>query len=428
NYSSQVGFVTIGVTITGKNLPIDLVTIDNYFVTPVVTANEGFELDVLFTNRAANVVNNIDVEVQVGDLPAETVNIVLQQPIGFNGQSVFTLTGLAYPNPSKRIDVKATITKVNGNDNTSNENVLQTAVAVVDPAKSFERNVVIEEFTGIWCGYCPVGIVAMDYIRENNNNHRYIPVAVHYDDALSAVSFSKVVSNYCGGSVPSAVLNRWQDSYPSLDYGLMDDIEFMAAIPAISTVNASAVFDAENRTITVDTETQFTFDYTDGDQNFILSYAITEDNVGPYQQHNYYTGTNEVPGWGNRGEYFSMMYFDVARQLDKYSGIAGSIPASIKSGETYKFSHTINATKAINDFNNCNVVVYLTNVKSGVIENACWLTKDNNYSGVTEVNQESVDAAAPVEYYNLQGIRVADPSNGIFIRRQGNTTTKVMIK
>lgn len=34
----------------------------------------------------------------------------------------------------------------------------------------------------------------------------------------------------------------------------------------------------------------------------------------------------------------------------------------------------------------------------------------------------------PVEYYNLQGVRVADPSNGIFIRKQGTTTSKVIIK
>ena len=35
------------------------------------------------------------------------------------------------------------------------------------------------------------------------------------------------------------------------------------------------------------------------------------------------------------------------------------------------------------------------------------------------------DSNAPVEYYNLQGIRVANPEKGIFIRRQGNKATKV---
>lgn len=36
------------------------------------------------------------------------------------------------------------------------------------------------------------------------------------------------------------------------------------------------------------------------------------------------------------------------------------------------------------------------------------------------------DENAPVEYFNLQGIRVANPENGIFIRRQGAKATKVV--
>lgn len=43
---------------------------------------------------------------------------------------------------------------------------------------------------------------------------------------------------------------------------------------------------------------------------------------------------------------------------------------------------------------------------------------------------ENIDAAetAEVEYYNLSGLRVANPENGIFIRRQGNKVTKVLVK
>ncbi|MDE5749402.1 MAG: immune inhibitor A, partial [Duncaniella sp.] len=34
---------------------------------------------------------------------------------------------------------------------------------------------------------------------------------------------------------------------------------------------------------------------------------------------------------------------------------------------------------------------------------------------------------APAEYYNLQGIRVENPTSGLYIRRQGNTVTKVIL-
>lgn len=46
-------------------------------------------------------------------------------------------------------------------------------------------------------------------------------------------------------------------------------------------------------------------------------------------------------------------------------------------------------------------------------------------TGVAEIESSSEDA--PV-YYNLQGVRVANPENGIFIRRQGGKTTKVVIR
>ncbi len=35
---------------------------------------------------------------------------------------------------------------------------------------------------------------------------------------------------------------------------------------------------------------------------------------------------------------------------------------------------------------------------------------------------------APVEYYNLNGVRVSEPAAGIYIRRQGNNVTKVLVK
>lgn len=38
------------------------------------------------------------------------------------------------------------------------------------------------------------------------------------------------------------------------------------------------------------------------------------------------------------------------------------------------------------------------------------------------------DVNAPVEYYNLQGIRVDNPANGVYIMRQGNNVKKVLVK
>ena len=49
--------------------------------------------------------------------------------------------------------------------------------------------------------------------------------------------------------------------------------------------------------------------------------------------------------------------------------------------------------------------------------------------GQASVAIENVDADvnAPVEYYNLQGVKVVNPSNGIFIKKQGAKATKVIL-
>lgn len=49
-------------------------------------------------------------------------------------------------------------------------------------------------------------------------------------------------------------------------------------------------------------------------------------------------------------------------------------------------------------------------------------------SGVSAPGVTEADLDAPVEYFNLQGCPVANPSAGIYIRRQGTKVTKVIIK
>ena len=49
-------------------------------------------------------------------------------------------------------------------------------------------------------------------------------------------------------------------------------------------------------------------------------------------------------------------------------------------------------------------------------------------SGTTAVDNIAIDENAPVEYYNLQGVRVANPENGLYIKRQGNKAEKVLVK
>ncbi len=46
-------------------------------------------------------------------------------------------------------------------------------------------------------------------------------------------------------------------------------------------------------------------------------------------------------------------------------------------------------------------------------------------SGKSGIADVEIDANAPVEYYNLQGVRVEEPAAGLYIRRQGNNKCRI---
>lgn len=54
------------------------------------------------------------------------------------------------------------------------------------------------------------------------------------------------------------------------------------------------------------------------------------------------------------------------------------------------------------------------------------VTQTMDADGVDSISKDEVDA--PAVYFNLQGVQVANPSNGIFIKKQGDKATKVVIK
>lgn len=49
-------------------------------------------------------------------------------------------------------------------------------------------------------------------------------------------------------------------------------------------------------------------------------------------------------------------------------------------------------------------------------------------AGSSAVDEIATDTNAPVEYYNLQGVKVANPSAGIYIVKQGNKISKQVIR
>ena len=95
-----------------------------------------------------------------------------------------------------------------------------------------------------------------------------------------------------------------------------------------------------------------------------------------------------------------------ALELDTDYVLAKNSPDNLTFAEEWSGSCVLNVT----DLNNPSVIFNAEKEISGV-------------EGIeTEVNN------APAVYYNLQGVRVANAENGLFIVKKGNKVSKVFVK
>ncbi|MDE5786756.1 MAG: hypothetical protein K2H98_09510, partial [Duncaniella sp.] len=432
NATNEIGFMTVGATVRANGMPENAVSFVAIAGQPVAYEKQPVPFQFLLQNNGVNKVESITVELGIDTETPIVQTFPLNQPLGFNQILMGNIDQYAAQNPTKNGNIAMKVTAVNGVPNTSDNPSGSYPVVIVPAGKGLDRNVVIEEFTSTSCSYCPVGYTAMEQIHEECTDGTIIPVCIHVNypgrDPMVASSFNSVYYNYNNGSVPSTIVNRTYDQYPYYDE-LIELANEIKALPGIAAVTAEATLEEGTRNLTINTKTTFSFDYTDGDQYFILAYGITEDNVGPYTQNNGYSGESGVyPGnWQNQPVSVQLVYNDVARQLDRYSGVAGSIPAEIVYGEEYDYSHTLSLLNTINDFSKIHIVVYLLNRKTGAIENACVVKSPvEGDAGIAAVIAD--DSDAPVEYFNLQGIRVSEPAGGVFIRRQGGKVSKVLVR
>ncbi len=109
---------------------------------------------------------------------------------------------------------------------------------------------------------------------------------------------------------------------------------------------------------------------------------------------------------------------------------------NFQKGDTPKWNHVCidlfeNENTTVGEKFNCMIQNVTSQCVAGefnyFIDNIRISNKKLETSGVSEVVVEE-DSNAPVEFYNLQGVRVYNPENGLYIRRQGNRVSKCYVK
>ncbi len=239
---------------------------------------------------------------------------------------------------------------------------------------SFRRRVVIEEHTGIKCSYCPLGIWAIDSIKEIAPDN-VAPIAVQ---CAQLGSINLLVEDYTGALFSNGLTAypvAWIDRrYASTPTGNGNGFHFDDEASWISLFNkqlnqapeagvtVTATLSEDKTTIIAETKVRTAVDKTGLDWRVV--YALTEDSVTGYFQSNSYSGNkNYVGGWEKKPQSVEVEMNDLARGIyPNFYGEEGSLPSTMSAGvvETYSYTIEIPFTKLIGE----NTIDFVQNVKN----------------------------------------------------------------
>lgn len=428
NIASQVGFICLGATIVGERMPENQAAADYVSCIPVVSTDSPFDFSFIYHNTGVTPITEVELEYTIGNkAPVTKTFTYSNQNFGFNKFAQLNFSGASYDVASSDdVEIKVEITKVNGVENVNKTPSASTTFICINKGTGYDKNVVVEEIGGTWCGWCPRGIVIMDSIAEVFTDGTIIPVSVHTGDEMTQESWANVAA-LSGGSAPFAVINRYLPADVTTFAEVVGACKSVMLIPSIGKIAVQAESVEADHSINITTTSQFIFDFKDAANRYRIAFGITQDNVGPYKQTNYYAGgsNGEYSGWEKLPNPASTTYNDVALDLVTYSGIRNSVPNEVKAGTPYTFSYNYKLDPKV-PFDNVHVVAYLLDIRNGIVENAATV-RELAVAGVESITADD-NSNAPVEYFNLQGVRIENPANGIFIRRQGSAVSKVIIR
>ena len=299
-------------------------------------------------------------------------------------------------------NLTATVENVNGNsiDDDPSDDSQTISVNSVTPAAG--KLVIGEEATGTWCGWCPRGAVALDWMEYDYHGY-FQGIAVHNGDPMTVTDYDGAIGNFIGG-YPSGLVDRGPEIDPSNFKG--DFLQRITVAPSGTILNG-----AELNGNTLNVSLTASFDQAISG-NWALACVLIEDSVtgmsAGYSQSNSYGGGSAGPLVGPDGTdwatlpstvpFTMMVYNHVARAINP--GWDGeTINSNINAGDTYNtcFEFTLDGSW---DVQKMKIVGMLIN-NSGLIDNGSTSTiadaVNNGFNSCSNTSIENVLFDGPTQ-------------------------------
>ena len=338
--------LTIMLGVEGENLPTWAAAI-NYMIPPVVKPGDNVNVALQIANIGANTVTSIGGFTTVDDVDGQEQSVPANISAGKIGEVNLAVSGM---DKEGLYTIGATMNKVNAADYCE---PIEVEDFVKSIANGVKRRVVIEEWTGTWCGYCPRGIWAMDYMKENYPDD-FIAIAVHYDDGMEATSY---INSLAALGVVEAFPGSFADRMMVVE---PDPGNFAEVVNTFGgnkgfadiTIDAKYVDEAE-KTLEITGKAKVTYDAAEvnallANSKYRVSFVITENKVPGKQTNNYAGGRlGACGGWESLPSSVNWDYDEVARTIDTFNGIAGLLPDVMEKDTEYSFTHKMTLPNSV---------------------------------------------------------------------------------
>lgn len=365
-------------------------------------------------NMGANAVASYTLKCTIDDTDEQT----LQMDHGLDLNATDTV---AVSVPSTVVGthtVKLWIDQVNdAADSNPQNNTAEARLIVKDPR--FARRVVCEENTGLWCGWCPRGMVGLELMKERHPG-TFIAVSVHGGDELEVnrdadYNYAPFTDSQKGA--PSCMVNRKLSGDPYFDIENLYRMETMAENHLAYTMEARWNSDST----AIETTSHFFSDVDIADAQYNVAFIVTEDSVTGYAQTNYYQQTpdQEFYGWEKKEVHTTDCYFnDLARGIfPSYSGTPCS-PASMTAETVYDYSYDVPLPPTVTDRLQVNVIGVLIDHRTGYIVNGFCLKPAISQWEELGICPAAPEGQTPVHSLcDLQGRTVDKARRGLLIER-----------
>lgn len=265
-------------------------------------------------------------------------------------------------------ELKVWATNINGNADLVACNDTVTKSLFSNNGTGSPKKVLIEEFTGAWCGYCPDGLTVLEGIKSSHGDDVVI-VSIHDGDAMEfsdGIRSGFSVTAYPGGMV-DRVLFSGEPKEPHSRGAWDSNTTSQLSIYTPLSVKLNLNYDTTTRVIDATAIANFS-DYASGDLRFV--FMVVEDSVtgtgSGYNQTNYYNTTAGSPWQGAGNPIVGYVHKDVLRNLPSGAyGNSGVIPTTVSPGDsaTESFQYTLPAGY---DASKVKIVAFVANYASGV--------------------------------------------------------------